>query len=187
MSSRNRDQLRKKLRKNWKRYEENHVNWYAVRTKPRQVREAETNLVRMGIETFCPQITERKIIRRRWEFRTGPLFPGYLFAKFDIERHYRTVHYARGVRGVVMFGSMPAAVDDGMIEAIRARLHSEYLTLPQSRFVQGQVVRIEQGPLHGLEAIFEREMSGGQRAVLLLRALAYQARVVVDIRDVINL
>jgi len=59
--------------------------------------------------------------------------------------------------------------------------------VPTSTFRPGQVVRIQEGPLHGLEAIFEREMPGYQRAVLLLRALSYQARVVVDMAHIVNL
>jgi len=59
--------------------------------------------------------------------------------------------------------------------------------MPTCTFRPGQAVRIQEGPLHGLEAIFEREMPSYQRAVLLLRALSYQARVVVDIADIVNL
>jgi transcription antitermination factor NusG len=54
-------------------------------------------------------------------------------------------------------------------------------------FSAGQTVRVQSGPLKGLEAIFEREMGDRQRAVLLLKTLSYQARVVVDLDQVVNL
>jgi transcriptional antiterminator RfaH len=57
---------------------------------------------------------------------------------------------------------------------------------PGFSFLSGQPVRIQQGPLHGFEAVFEREMKGEQRAVLLLKALFYQARLVVDLQNIAN-
>jgi len=50
----------------------------------------------------------------------------------------------------------------------------------------GQVVRIQEGPLRGVEAVFERHIPEYQRAVLLLRAISYQAKVVVDLEDIVN-
>lgn len=150
----------------------NAMHWYAVNAKPHQERLAELNLQRLGVETFCPLLKQRKVIRRRQQISTAPLFPGYLFARFRLEDQYRAVLYARGVRNIVAFGSIPALVDEEMIAALQSRLQNGYVTVPISTFRPGQVVRIQEGPLHGLEAIFEREMPGYQRAVLLLRALS---------------
>lgn len=163
------------------------MHWYAVNTKPHQEHLAEFNLQRFGVETFCPLLKQSKVVRRRQQNSISPLFPGYLFARFRIEEQYRAVLYARGVRNIVAFGSTPATVDEEMIEAMKCRLRNGYVTVPVSIFTPGQVVRIQEGPLHGLEAIFQREMPGYQRAVLLLRTLSYQARVVVDLAHIVNL
>ncbi|MGH7229504.1 MAG: transcription termination/antitermination protein NusG [Nitrospiraceae bacterium] len=163
------------------------MNWYAVNVKPHQEQLAELNLRRVGVETFCPFVKQRKTIRRRQRISTSPLFPGYLFARFRLQDQYRAVLYARGVRKIVAFGPTPATVDEEMIAAIRSRLQDGYVTVPTSTFRPGQIVRIQEGPLHGLEAIFEREMPGYQRAVLLLRALSFQARVTVDVAHIVNL
>ena len=167
--------------------ESNTRHWYAVNVKPHQEQLADLNLQRLGVETFCPVVKQRKVIRRRQQISTSPLFPGYLFARFRLEDQYRAVVYARGVRNIVAFGPTPATVDEEMIAGLKSRLHDGYMTVPTSTFRPGQVVRIQEGPLHGLEAIFEREMPGYQRAVLLLRALSYQARVIVDIAHIVNL
>jgi transcriptional antiterminator RfaH len=162
------------------------MQWYAVNTKPYQEHQAALNLKSHGVEIFCPQIRQKKLIRRREQTVIGPLFPGYLFARFNMNAQFRAVTYARGVRKIVTFGTIPAIVDDEIIESIRTRLHDGYLTVPLPPFKQGQIVRIEAGPLHGLEAIFERQMGDHQRAVLLLQTLAYQARVVVPLQQVVN-
>ena len=162
------------------------MHWYAVRTKPNQERQAELSVQRVGVETFYPQMKERRVIRRREQMIIGSLFPGYLFARLNMAVHYRAAKYARGVLDLVAFGSIPAIVDDEIIEGMRARLRDGCLTLPAPALTPGEVVRIQAGPLQGLEAVFEREMSDHQRVVLLLRTLTYQARVVLPFEQVVN-
>lgn len=160
--------------------------WYAVKCKPHQERLAEMHLKRAGIVTLFPQIKEPKIVRRRRQVCINALFPGYLFAQFNVEPDYRTVMYCRGVRSVVSFGPNPAVVDEEMIQAIKDRLCNGYVTIREAAFRPGQVVRIQEGPLRGMEAVFEMQLPGYQRAVLLLRAISYQAKVVVDLEDIVN-
>jgi transcriptional antiterminator RfaH len=163
------------------------MHWYAISTKPRQEKQAEFHIKRQGIECFLPMLKESRIIRRASNTVIGPLFPGYLFARFDVAEHYRAVTYARGVRKIVEFGSSAAIVDDKIIESIRLRLENGLVVLHNEQFRMGQVVRIQDGPLRGLEAMFEKEMTGSQRAILLLKALSYQARVEVNLGHIVNL
>lgn len=163
-------------------------DWFLVHTKPRSEKLAETHLQQFGLEIFCPLLKQEKIIRRKRRSVISPLFPGYLFAKFDPFRQYRAVHYATGVRRVVTFGTTIARVEESMIEAMKARLFEGCVKMSKcSSFTPGQKVRIQDGPLQGLEAIFEREMSDRQRVTLLLQSVAYQARVVVHVDQVANL
>ncbi|TKB63241.1 MAG: hypothetical protein E8D47_13105 [Nitrospira sp.] len=162
-------------------------HWYAINSKPHQELLAESSLNILGVETLCPLFKETKVIRRKVRESTSPLFSGYLFARFDLDHFFRAVHYARGVKAIVAFGSEPAVIDDDMIEGIRSRLKGGCVVKSGPSFLPGQLVRIHQGPLHGLEAVFEREMKGEQRAMLLLKALSYQARLVVDLQDIVNL
>ena len=159
------------------------MHWYAISTRPHRESVAEANLRRLGVETFCPQIKQDRIIRRKMQPAIAPLFPGYLFAQFSIDKQYRAIEYARGVRRVVAFGSEPAIVDESLIETIRCRLEDGYIVIPGSQLLPGQNVRIENGPLQGFQGIFEREIPGYQRAVILLNALSYQARVVIDLQS----
>src|SRR6476620_4603654 len=162
------------------------MKWYVISTKPYQENHAALNLETVGVMPFCPKIKQKKTLQGRELSVIAPLFPGYLFARFDIQAQFRAVTYARGVRKLVSFGSAPATVDDMVVDSIKARLSDGCLVLPQPLFEQGQVVKIQSGPLQGLEAVFERQMSDQQRAVLLLKALAYQMRLVVPLRQVGN-
>lgn len=154
--------------------------WYAVNTKPHQEETVALHLSSAAIETFYPRLKEPKRVRGRQTMVTGPLFPGYLFARFSLETHYRTVQYARGVRRVVALGPRPEAVDPQIIDALKLRMEEGYVTLEEISLRPKEPVRIEEGPLQGLTAVFERPMSDGERVVLLLQALSYQARVVID-------
>lgn len=83
------------------------------------------------------------------------------------------------------FGTTPVEVDIAMIEAIKDRMASREVCLVErlKELSGGQLVQIKDGPFVGLEAVFMREMSGRQRAMVLLHTLALQARVVLEINQ----
>jgi transcriptional antiterminator RfaH len=158
--------------------------WYAVSTKPHQEKHAELHIKQYDIECFLPLLKENKIIRRTRKEVIKPLFPGYLFARFDPDKHCRAVGYATGVRKVVEFGSGPVELDATMIDAIKERLNNGYVTLMPVRLVHGQVVHINGGPLAGLEAVFVREMTDRNRVLLLLNTLGLHAKLNMSINQV---
>ena len=160
--------------------------WYVVRSKPHQEYAVESNLSQVGIEVLCPRIREERRIRRKLQSVVTPLFPGYLFARFCLSES-RFVMYATGVRNLVSFGHAPAIVQGEIIDGIRERLRDGVIDLKAPSFTRGDVVRIHEGPLRGLEAVFQQEMVGQQRAMLLMKSLTCPMRVVLDLKSIINL
>ena len=168
------------------------MNWYAVHAKPRHEAVAVLSLQREQVETFFPQLRQKRTIRRVRKWVTGPLFPGYFFARFDATRDGRLVRYANGVINVVSFGGNPAVVDPAIIDGIRSYCqlstpnpqHSTALadtvTIQPLALRPGDVVEIQTGPFRGLQGVFEREMSGQERVVILLEVLAKTTRVQVS-------
>lgn len=159
--------------------------WYVVRTKPHQEDVAQLSLLRGSIEVMCPRIQERRVIRRKVQQVASPLFPGYIFAKC-LRTELRMVQYARGVQDLVSFGSGPAVVSQEIVDEISQRLERRMVVRATHRFIPGDVVRIQDGPLFGLEAVFDRELIGQERAMLLMRMLACQVRVVLDLKSIVN-
>ncbi|OQW35931.1 MAG: hypothetical protein A4E19_15860 [Nitrospira sp. SG-bin1] len=161
------------------------MRWYVLSTKPNHEKQAEQNIRRIGLECFLPLLEEQRAIRHKVRTIIGPLFPGYLFVRINLSEHYRAVIYARGVRRIVQFGVTPVEVDIGMIDAIKSRVagSEESVLIKPKEFSGGELVQIKDGLLGGLEAVFMREMSGHQRAMVLLRTLALQARVVLEINQ----
>jgi transcriptional antiterminator RfaH len=105
---------------------------------------------------------------------TRPLFPTYLFVRFALEQ-LRTVRYTRGVARVIAFGPEPQEVDQGIIDAVHARMNEEgfvELIRPPVQWKPGDRIRIGEGPFAGIDAIFVEALPDRERVVLLLDAVS---------------
>jgi transcriptional antiterminator RfaH len=158
--------------------------WYAIRTKPRQEKQAEFHLRQLCVETFLPLLRQNKMVRRARKMVLSPLFPGYMFARVDVRTHYRTVNFARGVLTIVGFGGKPAEMSQELIDTIKRRLENGYLTPDPKHFKRGQILHINGGPLAGLEAVFVREMTDRNRVLVLLNTLGLHAKLNISINQV---
>jgi len=78
-------------------------------------------------------------------------------------------------------------VDESIIHAIRSQATDGFIELSEDRFSPGQIVRIQEGPLCGLEAVFVKKLDGTSRTVLLLKAMCFQARVILESEHVANM
>ena len=169
------------------------MNWYALYTRPNAERQVTAALHERGIEVFLP--TVRKHHRRRWQEglpapraarQAGPLFPCYLFARVDLDRvGYSAVAWTPGLRRMVAFGDKPAVVPEEAIEMIRQRLAEVEGQggLPAHGFKPGDEVRLKDGPLLGLHAIFEGPMGPVERVRVLIRFLGEANRAEVPVAD----
>jgi transcription elongation factor/antiterminator RfaH len=159
---------------------EKRVLWYAVHTKPRQEDIAEASLHELGLQTFSPRLKERKIVRGVRQDVVKPLFPGYIFTKFRCDQWLRAVKYARGVRRVVGAGDVPTPVDEEIVHIIHSRMKGGYVMIEPPPLRPGDAVVVEEGPLRGFVGIFERQMKGSERVVVLLNTIKFQARVILE-------
>jgi transcription antitermination factor NusG len=131
-------------------------------------------LAGQGIDVFMPMLAPRR------GGAPSPLFPRYLFARFDLAASLAAIRYTRGVHRVVGCGDMPVPIDDDIVRLIRARLDADGLMRPRPALLAGDPVIIEDGPLKDLVGIFERPMRGSERVSILLTAVHCQPRVAVD-------
>jgi transcriptional antiterminator RfaH len=99
------------------------------------------------------------------------LFPGYLFARLDLQRNYFEVKYLPGVSGLVSAGSDPIVVAEPIINEIRSRGVNDVVEIREEPFDEGEHVRVVDGPFRGLEVIFVRYLSGLERVAILLSTI----------------
>ena len=149
--------------------------WYVVRSKVRREEFAQGQLVRRGVETFLPRIAECGRIRS--EPVVSPLFPGYLFARVDLETQYSAVIWTPGVHSMVAFGDVPVPVDSGVVEFLKQRCKGLGLIVATPRFDVGQEVRVTNGPLAGLHGVVQEHVSGRARVRVLMELLRRRTQV----------
>jgi transcriptional antiterminator RfaH len=155
--------------------------WYAIRTHPKQEMRAESNLRAWNLETFAPTYRgTRRNHPTSINYSIKPLFPQYIFARFDLESMLQKVRFTRGVHSVVAFGDSPAPVEDEIISAIKLRLGKDGLIRFDDDLKTNDEVLITDGHFKSICGIFEREMKDSDRVMVLLKTLNYQAHVVVE-------
>jgi transcription antitermination factor NusG len=150
--------------------------WFAVVVKPQHERSVQEGLLQKNVESFLPTYWAS----RRWSDRVKriqlPLFPGYVFCRFDYALRQPVV-CTPGVRSIISFGAQAIAVPNEEISAIRRMVASGYFIEPWPFLKEGQRVRVNEGPLVGLEGTLT-ELRGASRVVvgleLLQRSVAVQ-------------
>jgi len=161
------------------------VNWYCLHTKPlKEGQVASYCDAQLGLETYFPRLRQQRTIRRVQRTVIGPLFPRYLFCRFDAPLFYRAVRYAPDVITVVSAGNAPAVVEDSLIAGLRdwTAPENDILTL-QPSLRPGAAVQIVAGPMQGLSGTILTECNERNRVKLLLSFLQDGVHLSVDRAD----
>ena len=125
----------------------NSARWYVLYTKAQEEDRAEKNLTAWGIETFYPKIKKKQFNQftgKPTEF-SRPLFPCYLFARFDVEQKLHKFYNTRGVEKVIGFNCIPTPVDDQVIDLIQSRVPADGFVCLSDDLRRGDEVRINNG------------------------------------------
>jgi transcriptional antiterminator RfaH len=156
---------------------ESGLRWYAIQTKVNREKEVEKRLVDLHLEVFLPWMRTRRRIGSRYQWVLTPLFPGYLFCRLDMILAGKSARYLPGVRDFLTFGNRIAEVGAEIIQRLRDRCPNGVAAVDSVTAKPGDVVRINEGPFSGLEAIFERTLKGSERVAVLLDILGRQTRL----------
>jgi len=142
----------------------------------------ESNLQAWGVETYLPKIKESYLNKynsnRIWLIK--PLFLRYLFARFRFNMLGHKIRYTRGVREIVGFGEYPIPIDDEIITLIQSRHDGSGYVKLEEEILPGVEVIVKDGIFKGVHGIFERNIGNSERVMILLKAIQFQARIVVD-------
>jgi transcription antitermination factor NusG len=161
------------------------LSWFALQVRGRQEVGISEHLRSNGYEWFLPLHKSSK----RWSDRVkqveSPLFPGYVFCRFDA-RDRLPILKIPGVIQIVGFNRQPVAVDEQEIRAIQALVASGIPNEPCRYLEIGDKVRIESGPLRGLEGLLV-EIQGNHRLVLSVTLLQRSVAVRIDSADVTSM
>lgn len=153
------------------------LSWFGIHVKSHSEFRAYEDLRYRGFEAFLPVAP----VRRRWSDRVKklnlPLFPGYLFCRFAIRDRF-TILNAAGVVQIVGTGAAPVAICDREIQSIRTLVDSKIAVTPWPYLKIGQLVRIDDGPLAGVEGIILQAEDGKPRIIvsvtMFMRSIAVE-------------
>jgi transcriptional antiterminator RfaH len=157
-----------------------HANWYAIHTKPKEEDRADINLRNWQVQTFSPKLKELRKSGYGDPYVCKPLFSSYIFAHFNAERQLHDINYTRGVQNVVSFGGSPISVDDNVISLIRAQVDGDGFIHRSEELELGDRVTISSGPFKNLVGIFKRMTKDKDRVKILLDAMKYQSHLLID-------
>ena len=141
-------------------------------TRPRWEKKIAENMLRVGIEHYCP-INK---VTRQWSDRKKtvlePIFKGYVFVKIEDEKKW-DIKTIPGILNFVHWLGKPARIREEEIDTIRKFLKEfDDVTVEKKDFGLNEKVRITQGVLMNYEGMVISVF--GNRAIVKIDSLDLQ-------------
>ncbi len=153
--------------------------WYALQVRAGHELTVADHLRGRGYSPFVPLYKCRKNWSDRIKVVDAPLLPGYLFCRLNPQNRLPILTTPRLIQ-IVGYGRVPVPVDEVELHSIQALVASGLPSQPWPFLRVGERVKIERGPLSGLEGIF-LEVRGSRRLILSVTLL--QRSVAVEIES----
>jgi len=126
--------------------------WYVLHTKPRQEKKVADSLNSIGIEVYCPLVTQMKQWSDRKKKVQVPLITSYVFV--NIEEYQReAVFKVSGIVRYLFWLGKPAVVRAIEIEALQKSLEGIVASFEVSAIQKDTVYKIPDGPFQGFEGV----------------------------------
>lgn len=154
-------------------------NWVVVMTKPNCEAIAAENLLKQGYGCYFPRFLS---LGKNHAMVKKPLFPRYVFALID--KFWYSIRGTRGVSHLLMGENGPATVPHHIIAAIKSKEDTSGLIVlgkqqSPEKFNKGATVRTTEGPLAGLQLVYEG-MATHDRVKVLATMLGRQVPVYIE-------
>lgn len=158
------------------------MQWYALYTKSRTELKTAGRLKDLGIEVYCPVITEVHQWSDRKKKVKVPLFRSYVFVRME-PKNLNLVFEAPGVVSYVFWLGERAVIKDEEIEVIQRWLESDKVEEAKIDLLKaGDKITISKGAFKDQEAIIKEVGKKTMRLILpkLGCVLQVKTREVVD-------
>jgi len=159
------------------------LQWFAIWTRSRHEVAVREQLERKRIDAFLPTIPRWSRWKDRKKKIDWPLFPGYCFARFDLEDTLPVLKCS-GVVNIVSFEGKPAPIPEWELDSIRVLVASDLQYDPCPLIHEGMLVEVVHGPLKGVVGRLMRKDAPKARLVLSVDLIGQAVSVEVDAADV---
>jgi len=157
--------------------------WFALRVKPNHENVTTAALRCKGYEEFAPTYRCRRRLSDRVKEIDLPLFPGYVFCRFDVSYRLRVLT-TPGIVSIVGLGKIPQPIEEKEMARVQAIVRSGSLAYPWPFLQEGQKVVIMRGPLTGVEG-FLVNVKNQDRLVVSITMLQRSVATEID-RDCVE-
>jgi len=164
--------------------------WFALYTRSRHEKDVASEYEEWGVEHYLPLVRKERRWKDRRQMVDFPLFPGYLFVRFDPaeEESWRTKAHILQPKGVVRIlstpGGDPLPVPDQEVFNIRTVIEQGMKVDPyRYEFCIGQILRVRKGPLAGVEGVL-LQRKGVFKLILQVHLLCQAVEVTLSVADV---
>jgi transcriptional antiterminator RfaH len=130
--------------------------WFILQFKSNSHQQATKNLIRQGFETFLPLHDTTSRRASRFVTNTQPLFPGYMFIKFDrAESKWHKINNTYGVSRLVTFNSILKPIPAIFVNNLMKRYDFSGKLIPIKKLNKGDQVKVLKGPFSNFIATIE--------------------------------
>jgi transcriptional antiterminator RfaH len=151
--------------------------WFILQFKPNSHLQAKKNLNQQGFETFLPlhNTTSRKA--SRFLSTTQPLFPGYMFIRFDrAEPGWNKINNTYGVSRLVTFNAVLKSIPTKFINNLMSRYDLSGKLIPVKKLKKGDQVKVLMGPFASFIATVETYETD-QRIWILMDLMGRKSKI----------
>jgi transcription antitermination factor NusG len=156
--------------------------WYAIWTRSHCERLVTDQLAAKGFSTFLPEMGT-------WSKRQGqlhvvpmPMFPGYLFVRQRMDKYaYVEMLKVRGLVRILEDGwNRLTPIADDEVSAVQRLVEAQVPVFPHGPMLEGDRVRVTEGPLKDVEGTFIEDRPGCGRLVVSIGLLGRGVAIEVD-------
>ena len=151
--------------------------WFILQFKPNSHHRAINNLNQQGFKTFLPVIdtTSRKL--SRFMNTSKPLFPGYMFIRFDrAESKWHKINNTYGVSRLITYNSILKSIPTDLVDHLMKRYDLSGKLLPIKKLKKGDQVTVLKGPFANFIATVEK-YEADQRIWILMDLMGRKTKI----------
>jgi len=158
--------------------------WFVLHFKPNSHNQAVKNLNHQGFETFLPLHSATSRIASRFvSSAKKPLFPGYMFVKFDrTKSDWHKINNTYGVSRLITFNSIIKPIPTTFVNNLMKRYDLLGNLLPVKEYKKGDQVKVLNGPFANFIATVEAYETD-QRIWVLIFLMGRKTKIQTPLND----
>ena len=139
--------------------------WFAIYTRPKNEKKVAEQLFKLGIDVYCPMVTQMKQWSDRKKKVESPLISSYVFVNIA-EKDRGAVFEVHGIVRYLYWLGKPAIIQDHEVALLKESLKGILTSVEVEGIQPGDSLTITKGPFQGKEGVVSQVEKNKIRLVL---------------------